>query len=193
MLTIPIWSSSIANIVSIDPGSSTTGIAVFEIDVVSLEIMKSFAWTIDVSKLVSKNSWDESIYDNRFCRLNLLKDYLYNVFCQYKPIMVGSESPFINSRFPAAGIALTETLCKIKEAIFDYDRWLSLKLISPSSTKNAVGAAGNADKFAMTNKVAGLAPIIKLAMNPYELDEHSIDALAVGYATYLTHITKNGV
>lgn len=193
MLILPSGSQSTCNILGIDPGSTNLGIAVLEIDVVSTTIISSAAWTINGDKLVSKDSWIEEIHNGRTNRILAIGNNLSKILNHYRPIAVCSESPFINSRFPLSGIALTEVLCMIRATVMKYDMWRDLILIPPSSVKNAVGAGGAAKKEVMRDKVMGLSDLnYNGHIAIHLLDEHSIDALAVAY-THLNRIKNNTV
>jgi len=189
MLMIPKESSNIVTIMGLDPGSSTFGISLLNINLETMEIVSSNAWTINGAKLINKNSWMEQLYGNRFSRVSAIENYLLEIFRLYRPTSISSESPFINNAFPAAGIALTEVICAIRRSVMHYDIWMELHMVPPSSVKNAVKAIGNADKFVMKEKLKQLLPILKYNGEvPFDsLDEHSIDALAVVYYTYLTY------
>jgi Holliday junction resolvasome RuvABC endonuclease subunit len=181
---IPKESSSSFTIISIDPGSTHVGIAAFNVDIKSLNILDINAWTINGAKLAGKDTWTEELYDNRFSRILAIEEELLRIYMFYKPTIVASESPFINNSFPAAGIALTEVMSAIKRSLLRYDRWMHLYLIPPSSVKNAVFANGAAKKDIMQEKVIQLFSSLYNGNIPIHLlDEHSIDAIAVGYAT----------
>lgn len=189
MLTMPAGSRNTARLVSIDPGSTTVGIAVIDINVDNWTIINSQAWTYNSAKMSESNTWLESQYGNRYVRIVAIENYLVNLFLNICPTLICSEAPFINQRFPAAGIALTEVMCSIRNAVVRYDPWCALKIIPPSSVKNGVGAKGNADKFAMKEALQRLLPELNYNGNiPFDLlDEHSIDALAVGYSEYKSY------
>lgn len=186
MLTMPAGSRNAARLVSIDPGSTTVGIAVIDINVGDWTIANSQAWTYNSAKMSESNTWLESQYGNRYVRIVAIENYLVNLFLNICPTFICSEAPFINQRFPAAGIALTEVMCSIRNAVVQYDPWCELKIISPSEVKQGIGAKGNADKDTMKNTLRTLLPILKLNCDFESLDEHAIDALAVGY----THLLR---
>lgn len=56
--------------------------------------------------------------------------------------------------------------------------------IDPSSVKNAVGAKGNAKKEVMAEQLLTLENILLSDRPLRELDEHSVDAVAVAYSAY---------
>lgn len=185
MLVKPEDGSNTVVIIGIDPGSSQLGIGAIEIDMDTFMITSSIAWTIVGEKLMPKNSWAEELHGARYVRINALQKELLRVFNSYMPNFIASESPFYNQRRPQAYGALTEVICAVRSAVVSYDAWRKLDLIDPPTVKNAVGAKGNADKD-MVKKAISLIPELKYNGNRplQELDEHSIDALAVAYCRY---------
>lgn len=192
MISIPTNSSNIFPIIGLDPGSNSFGIALLYVDIYTMKIISSNAWTIFGERLAGKNNWIEEIHGGRTNRIMAIEDNLLAVFKYYNPFLIASESPFINNAFPQAGIALTEVMSSIRRAVMRYDPWKELYLISPSEMKQAVGASSSKiDKSKLKDKVkdkivsltdlnySGFVPIT-------ELDEHSIDALGVAYARFKT-------
>lgn len=175
-----------ANIIGIDPGSQTLGLAVITFDVRDLSIISSQAQTFTASKMPGMNEWDCEIHNQRFSRINTHYDNILTILHHYQPIQVSCESPFYNPRMPMAFEVLVETMNAIRRATHAYDPWRHLYLVEPSTVKNAVGAKGGADKIGMKQAVGSLRGILKIINDQqYDyFDEHSIDALAVAYARY---------
>ena len=191
MLTMPANSDSFGSILGIDPGTTNIGVSIIKVNLDTLEIDSSIAWSINGAKLIDKDLWSTNLFGERYSRINALGNSLLEIFRYYNPVIIASESPFINSRFPASGLALTEMICSIRKAIFEYDIWKDLKLIPPSTVKNGVDAAGGAGKDVMKDKLRALLPILKYRGEiPFELlDEHAIDAMSVAFCMY-TKISK---
>lgn len=184
MLSFP--TSSLArttNIVGIDPGSETLGLSVIEIDIDTLQIVKSSACTFVGSKMFDDSSWLATSHSNRVARIAAHKQNLVYQLRKIDPICIACESPFYNPRRPNAYGVLVEVLTMIRDAVIEYDVWKTLYLIDPPTVKKSVGAAGNADKIKMLEAVINLKSL-NLNCDPSSLDEHSIDALAVAYCRY---------
>jgi len=185
MLTLPINSPDTANIIGIDPGSTNMGVSVITINLVTLKIVSSIAWTINGAKLSDSDSWIANLHGDRYSRIKALEETLLQIFNYYQPIAVAGESAFINGRFPAAVMALVEVMGAIRNAVTRYDVWRVVNLVPPSSAKNAVSAGGAANKDTMKEKVMQLTELNYNGNVPIHLlDEHSIDALAIGYYMY---------
>ena len=187
MLTMPQGSSDTVSIVGIDPGTQNLGVAVLLINIVSFKIVYSEAWTIVGSRLAGKDSWAEELHGARFSRIAALEQNLLNIFRHFRPLEIACESPFYSQRHPQAFGALTEVICGVRNAVINYDQWKYLHLIDPPSVKQAVGAKGNAQKEIIKEKILQLTELCYSGNIPIQfLDEHSIDALAVGYSCYKT-------
>lgn len=184
MLTMPADASPYASILGIDPGTECLGVACIEFNVVTLEIHGAEAMTFKGSKLPTPE-WVQDLHGDRVGRIWAHRENLLRVLSQVDPISIACESPFFNRMRPQAYGALTEIVYAVRNAIMDYTHYLDLTLIDPPSVKNAVGAKGNADKHTVHNAVLALPDLNYAGRIPLaDLDEHSIDSLAVAYCRY---------
>lgn len=191
MLKINDDSDPHINIIGIDPGTTHLGFSVIKVDITNLRIKESVAYTLNGAKLSDDTDWLAQTYGDRFNRINALQNSLTEVFQQYRPTIICAESPFFGLRHPNAFQALTEVICAIRNAVYRHDIWMTLKLVPPSSVKQAVFAKGNADKLVMKEKIKQLVELNYNGLVELDkLDEHSIDSLAVGYYAYTQ--MKNG-
>lgn len=172
-------------LLSIDPGTATMGITLWEWDVGS-----KLYRIVDCFTFEAKDN--DPLYDStgethgkRIARLIHLGDLLLNVLREFKPHAVICESPFLG-RFPQAFAGLIECIVTIRNALFRYDPFLPLYQVDPPSAKKATG---------MTFTKKSTKEDVKTALQKRtdlvwdvdidELDEHSIDAVAVGLYFYL--------
>lgn len=169
-------------VISIDPGTDNLGFAVLDVTYDDFKIIKTVSKTITASKLVTEESWISQVHGYRMARIQKLKEVLINNFNNIEPAFIVCESPFFNPRMPGAFQPLAEILFAIKEAVLEHNWWLPLYLIDPSTIKKSVKAPGNADKTVMKKCVDELTDInYEGDVLIKDLDEHSIDAIAVGY------------
>lgn len=175
-------------IVGIDPGSTTLGIAVIEYHLKTLEIVKSYCWTINAGRLdLNKNDVEE--HNERYARIFKLSDVLYEKFRKLLPNFIISESPFMKKRFPLAFAVLTEVVFGIRVAVRRYDKTVKLELVDPMTAKKSVGAIvkkGGDQKTPVHDALRKLLPTLffdeSRSSYPFEeLDEHSVDAFAIAY------------
>jgi len=183
MLHLPEQSPRTAVIVGIDPGSDKLGFCTITFDIETMQIVKTTARTLVGSKLMPSHSWAAELHGDRLVRIVALKEAIIELLREANPIQITIESPFYNSKRPMAFQALVQVLTALTEAVIEYDVWKTPFLIDPPTVKKAVGAAGNADKFKVRDSVLALPNLFFEGPVPLEeIDEHSIDAIAVAYA-----------
>ena len=180
-----------ASIVGIDPGSETLGLSIINFDIDSFKIESTYAQTFIGSKMFDADNWLSVIHSPRVARINSHKENLVKIFNSVNPLVIACESSFYNPRRPNAYAVLIEVLTAVREAVMEYDIWKPLYLIDPPTVKKSVGAPGNADKVKMLECVCNLTQLNYSGDVPIqELDEHSIDAIAVAYCKYV-NLIKN--
>lgn len=171
-----------ATIISIDPGTTNIGIAIIIFNPYDFKIISIEAFTIKADKLPSAE-WLGDLHGERVKRLHSLKKMLDKIFKENKPNSIACESPYINMRQPAAYGALVEAVCTIRNSVIEYDSYMGLNFIEPSNVKKSVNAGWISDKNAVRDallKIDELTSVITPSV--LLLDEHSIDAVCVGYA-----------
>lgn len=192
MLVMPPGASALAPIAGVDPGTETLGVGVLFVDLVTWKIQASMAQTFRGSKMAGKANWIAEVHGDRAARIASHEDNLLQLFCEIEPLEIACESPFFNRAHPQAYGALVEILSAVRRAVMRYDSWKPLHLIDPPSVKNAVGVKGNKGgpegKALMQRAVLALDYELNYTgqVPMDQLDEHSIDALAVAYCHYKT-------
>lgn len=168
-------------ILSIDPGSMSAGFAIFHMDNEVIEAIDAF--TIKPAKSLLKVGKEEEDPSERNTRLLLLRQIYRNILEDVQPSLVISESPFYNPRMPGAYGVLVEVVGIFRSETHDYNPALNLFTIEPVLVKKGVGAKTIAGKLDMKAALR-VHPAIssKLIVDLEDLDEHGIDAIAVGYS-----------
>lgn len=181
MLPIPHASQAVAKIVGIDPGTETLGISTLSFNVDTFEIVECTANTYVGSKLLGSD-WSGAIHGHRHRRIEAHYHNLLSILTTEQPLIIASEAPFILMRRPQAYGALMEIVSALKAAVQCYDQWRPLYMLPPSTVKQAVKAKGNADKHQVKKSILEIKELVDTAITPIEeMDEHSIDSLAVAY------------
>lgn len=179
----------VANIVGIDPGSQTLGLCVLSFDIVTLDIISTQAKTFYGDRLPQYDKFIATAHGDRVARILAHKQNIKELLYYYKPIIVASESPFFNTRRPNAFAALLEVLTMIRDSVIEYNPYQPLIGIDPPTVKKAVGAPGNADKTGVLSALVRISNSLKLDQKYInQLDEHSVDAIAVSYCAYVSQI-----
>jgi len=177
------------NIIGIDPGSNM-GVSILTLDQ-SLNITGLEVLTIKANINLNVDQDLVDLHTARFYRLKEQKKRLINLFMVNMPIIVACESPYFNSRMPTAFESLVEMISNIKTALTEYNDFMELFKIDPSTIKKTVGANGIAKKEAIKLAV-GKLNMVKTYINDFDdLDEHSIDSIAVVYTLYKRVLLNN--
>lgn len=158
------------------------GYGVIDADIANLKITHASGFTIRGSKLDSMRDWDIESYSERFARIRAHSTEFTKVLEELRPDVVICESPFYNPRRPNAFEVLVEVMTMLRNTLYTWDSWKTLNLVDPPTAKKSFGAPGNAKKEAMF-EVLKANPDLQFP-GILELDEHSIDAVAVGYHLY---------
>lgn len=170
-------------IIGIDPGSMHTGFSVFEIDTVMRRIHSIEAFTLHLEQLVNRTGLDDEYFGDRLIRLMKLKYGVCDFVSRIRPWAVACESPFYNRRRPMAYGVLLETLSYIHAAVMEVDTRIFFKTIEPLIVKQSVGAGIQKGKIDMRYCVENNIEIMQVLNSDIDLlDEHSIDAIGVGYS-----------
>lgn len=175
----------------IDPGTINIGIAIYYVDIQNPEypIMDIEAFTINLVKSLYYDITKANIHGNRVARLVALESEIARIVNTYKPIKVGCEEAYYHASTPAAFGPLVEAIMVIKNVCYDYDEDLIVDTYKPSYIKKVVGSRGGAKKDEVKETVLDLLKNeLYLSVDRYMgLDDHSIDAIAIGYTEYLEY------
>lgn len=189
MLHLPNGGSSIARVVGIDPGSETLGLAVLSFDTVTQEILQTDCHTVVGSRL-NGSPWVGELHGDRFTRIVGHSDNLLQFFHKVQPLAIAAEAPFFNPLRPYAYGVLMEVMAGIRNTVMQYDSWMPLYLLEPSTVKKAIGAMRKPNKAIkettkdVVREAMARLPFLKLSPALEYLDEHSLDAAAVAYTQY---------
>ncbi len=169
-------------LLAVDPGSTTLGFALMLVDPVLQQITVGDAFTINVGRGINNHSMRFEQYGAKAERLHQIYMNMSSVLYQLQPHLFIAESPFVG-RFAAAFEALVEVRDALKAALWAHDQTMLYESVDPLTAKKAVGAAVyKGSKENVRDSVIALPDLIWAPnVMKYELDEHSIDAVAVGY------------
>lgn len=175
-------SSLIYRVLAIDPGLNNTGVAIFDVNYYHQEVVSITAFTIVNDKLKIETGLDLDIHSERVNKLCKLRFAMRSLLNEVQPVCVVSESPFYNRFRPMAYGALLEVLSEFRGAIMDYNPNIGFTTVAPLLVKSTVGAGaqkGKLDVTAAIKRIPEIANVCKVDID--KLDEHSIDAIAVGH------------
>jgi len=167
------------NIIGIDPGNNTLGIAIINIDK-KINTIETILLNID--------NFIFEVYDPNYTEVEnktfIMCERLYKVIKYYNPSAIAIETPFFNRFKPSSYKSLLFLFNNIKNIIKKYNDNILIMEYSPLEIKSFVKANDFKDK----NKVKlALFNIKEITNNFKELNiisEHEIDALAICYKLY---------
>lgn len=181
MLFIP-EGDDVYRLVSIDPGSSTLGVALFNIDLSNRYCYVEDAFTVNAFQRSQQYPQFIEVYGERAARLHSHQEFLLGLFDNYSPHGVICEAPYMG-RFPQAYAALVECVAAVRQAVIRYDCSIPLLTVDPPTAKIAVGVSGRGSNKEDIQKAIRQLPNLTYGerVDVTLLDEHSADAVAVGY------------
>lgn len=161
--------------VSVDPGTSTCGVAIWDIN--------------DKFEIVSLNSLTIKVNTDIYLDTRILTvyDLLLNIFKEEKPMVLVHESGFIDRFRPQAYGPIYATIFIIRNSFRKYMETVNDDYIFqyPPKMVKALMSTGEAGKLDMLKAVKD-----NKELSPFLTDvesEHAIDAIAIGY-THLTNL-----
>jgi len=164
-------------LISIDPGTSTIGVAIWDIDKdFKIQDLSSFTIVIDTK-----------IYTER--RIKIVNEIVYDIINRHRPLQLVHESGFMDRFRPQAFGPIYATIFMIRQSFKDLYKYTDdhgIFMYSPKNVKATVDT-GEADKFDMLRAVSTIVEI-KPFLTGVET-EHAIDAIAIGY-THLKNIRE---
>lgn len=179
MIVLPEHSRDL-RILGIDPGTTTMGMAVLDWPLPTDTFTVEYAYTLVANDNHPHYRAMADLHGNRTARLQQQADTLREILHLYQPHVVVAESPFMG-RFAQSYGALMECVQVIRGVLLDYDFQIPLRLVDPPSVKKGVGVklGRKTDKEDVRRALAARTDLTwKVALET--LDEHSVDAIAVG-------------
>ncbi len=176
---------NVTTILSIDPSSNFTGIAVFKVDNYSGSILSIEADTIAVGKLVYDPGISEELHTERIIKMLKLQNKFFQLLTEVQPQIIVSEGSFYNPMMPMAFGSLTEVISILHRTCIDYDKEMPFVTLSPKTIKSAISSLKTTDKGKdiIKDSIKNIPEVYDLVSNFIDkLDNHGIDAIAVGYA-----------
>ena len=169
--------------VCFDPGLNTTGVSVYDIDSRTKEVLSIYAYTIYTDRTRDATGLDTEILTERSHKLYKLCGAIQHTLAEYNPSIVGSEAPFYNRLMPMAFVSLSEVVSMLRHTTLQYNYNIPFYLVEPQLVKKGVGVAGKKGKQVVMDAICGVPEIMRALTVPVEgLDEHAIDAIAVGWS-----------
>lgn len=179
MLTMPV-NKELFKVLSLDPGSSHVGVAILLDPLDGSDVIIDDSWTIHLKDTNPMYSEFGDLHGNRVVRLLQLGDAVTDLCRTHRPHAVIVEANYLG-KFATAFAALVECVAMVRGAVFGYDPFMPLYQVDPSTAKINAGM----ERIKGTDKedvreAMRVRKGIQWNVNLDELDEHSVDACAIG-------------
>ena len=173
----------VGRIIGRDPGANT-GVAVIEISLKTLAVLNVYTEIYYVA-----DTPDNTI-SSQCTQLAKLRKYVNSMVKAYCPFIFAYENAFVNIRFPAAAMKLSQYITTVLLAVSSANPNCHLRNYQPKYIKSIFGKSGTSVKEDMTSALLAnneLAPYYRK-----NITEHEVDAIAIAY-TALAEIRENGL
>lgn len=183
---------SIIRIVGIDPGTTTLGLAILDVDLDTLVPTLVYGYTNNAEKATKHIEWKKTMLGSRDVRLENHKDYLDDILEYTQPILIAAESPFLKMSRVSSYEALVECYDMIRKSVWKHNPTLFLRRIDPITVKNYVGVShiGTDKEDVRKAVIARYANLCHPSVDIHSLDEHTIDAVAVAHCVLEKHLKE---
>lgn len=169
------------NIAAFDPGLINIGVAIYTVDAYAQAVIGIEAFTLWPERWDGKMTLSPEFASLRREKLDIIDQMLMDVLRRYKVTAVCHESAFYNSRRPGAFEALTLGIECLTRAVYRTNPYITIAAMPPLVIKQAIGAEKLKGKDSVLTAVRSHQHITQL-LDTDLLDEHAIDATAIGYA-----------
>ena len=195
-------SKTINRLLSLDPGTETFGVSVFDFSSVGdIELIFCHTNTVkdglkeDVDRRVNN-----VLLGNKEQRLLYVEQQMLNYFNQWQPAILAYEFAFMHQQANAYR-ALVEFGSRVRHAAFSYDRCMPIHEVSPQHAKKSVTVDFTREELKGKDQkeinYLGVKRLIeqgklKTSIDIDVLDHHSWDSIAVGYTVVQKYLRKWG-
>lgn len=171
----------------LDPGLNNTGVSVYRIDQYERKILSIEAGTLKAIRLIDDSGIDDEFHEERIIKRLQMGKGLRLWLENHSPDIVVTESPFFDRKKPSSFQILSEVLTTLYDEVLRYNRMVRFQKLAPQAVKKSLGVAGIKGKEIVKEAVEKTALIMEHFPKGIDhLDEHGIDAVAVGYAWLMT-------
>ncbi len=169
-------------VASFDPGSSNLGQALLEHGFKNEGVAVKTAYTSVLRDTHPDYSMFGELHGSRVVRLMIMRDLILDFLRTHRPHAVIVESNYLG-RFATSFAALVECVAVIRSALFEYDPFIPLYMVDPTTVKTNVGMKKikGTDKEDVRRVLVSRPDVVWGDVDHNQLDEHSIDAVAIGY------------
>jgi Holliday junction resolvasome RuvABC endonuclease subunit len=174
--------------IGIDPGLNEAGVAIYDVDYESSQILNIEALTLINNHLPDKTGFNLEWMDERTWKLQKMKDAFSHILRNTRPVVVACEAPFFSALRPTAFAPLVEVVNMFRAAVMEYNSNIWFEQYPPLTVKQAIGARSikndtEEGKKEVSRALSQIPEIMDaLVLTPlHTLSQHAADGTAVGY------------
>lgn len=183
--------SNIIKVLAIDPGLTNTGWSLLECDTVTGKIVVARVGEFHPAPTAEKSTYRDQVnkFSKRTISLKVLRESLQKLFVETKPRYVAIEDIFFNPTRPMAHAALAMWHCVARLAAHDVLN-VPVEIVPTKIAKQSITGRGDNGKFSVQQSIITNKDISFKTGIEAQMDEHSADAIAVGYAFFTRNIDR---
>ena len=188
-MSSPFFQPPYFRLLGIDPGSTSMGLALFDLDIKNKKIVSIQAWTVKTDKLKNDTGLPEELYSEKIIRLQKLYLHMLRVLKEERVNHVAYEGPFMNRLQPSAYGPLVSLMTMVHLAVIHTASGMGFSVFQPQEVKKSLGVAGKKGKevvkeaLSKNNALMEALSFGNCLLN--DLDEHAIDGIAAGYTAII--------
>lgn len=164
-------------IIAIDPGTHFTGLCYLTVNnnIISIEHVE----TIE-ALLLDDNTLSNYLHGSTWTRIINLSNYISSFAQKINPDYFCSEKNYISLNVHS-GLTIGELITAVRTQVYLFNPYIRFEIFEASSVKKNIGVKGTSgDKEDVKNAILNLNLQNNSNIDLNLLDEHSIDAIAVG-------------
>jgi len=174
------------NLLAIDPGLNNIGLCAYELYLNPFKLNRIHATTIKEDRVIDDVTYDsETALERDYKRARMVNAVMRHVLA-VNPAIVVCESPFFDRSKPGSFAILTEVILEIRQGVYRFNDRIRFSFLAPQAVKKTLGVAGIKGKDIVREAMEKQTHLLNvLDQEIDDIDDHSIDAMAVGYTFML--------
>lgn len=173
-------------LVSQDPGLNNIGLSVYELELLDenkARIKRIHAETVTTKNVKEITSLDDDLHEEFLRKKDNMTSAVASFVKDEDPCVFVTETAFFDRLHPSSYAVLSMVISEVFDKILKHNPNITLGKLAPKAVKKLFNIAGQKGKDPVKEAVSLVKVIMdKLDVDFWQLDEHSIDAIAIGYA-----------
>lgn len=173
-------------LVTQDPGLNNIGLSVYELELLDdnkVRIKRIHAETLTTRNVKEITPLDSDLHEEFLQKKDNMTSAVALFVKDEDPCVFVTETAFFDRFHPSSYAVLSMVISEVFDKILKNNPNITLGKLAPKAVKKLFNIAGQKGKDPVKEAVSQIKVIMeKLDVDFWKLDEHSIDAIAIGYA-----------